>query len=38
VIEQIQRGLTVRRLRTSFLSADPVVDVYRRLGRRPPPV
>jgi class 3 adenylate cyclase/tetratricopeptide (TPR) repeat protein len=38
VIEKIQRGLTVPGLRTSFLSADPVVDVFRRLGRRPPPV
>lgn len=37
VIEQIQRGLTTSALHKSFLSADPVVDVYRRLGRRPPP-
>jgi class 3 adenylate cyclase/tetratricopeptide (TPR) repeat protein len=35
-IEAIADQLTTPRLRRSFLSAVPVVEVYRTLGRRPP--
>jgi len=36
-IEAIAAKLTTPRLRRSFLGAEPVLEVYRRLGRRPPP-
>ena len=36
-IEAIADNLTTPRLRRSFLGAEPVVDIYRTLGRRPPP-
>ena len=36
VIETIARGLTIPRLRASFLGAEPVAAVYRVLKRRPP--
>ena len=35
-IETITEGLTTPSLRGSFLSAEPVAEVYRMLGRRPP--
>jgi tetratricopeptide (TPR) repeat protein len=36
-IEAIAAKLTTPNLLRSFLSADPVVDIYRILGHRPPP-
>jgi class 3 adenylate cyclase/tetratricopeptide (TPR) repeat protein len=36
-IEAIADQLQTPHLRRSFLSAEPVLDVYRTLGRRPPP-
>jgi hypothetical protein len=36
-IEAIADKLTTPRLRRSFLAAEPVVDLYRTLGQRPPP-
>jgi tetratricopeptide (TPR) repeat protein len=36
-IDSIAAKLTTPGLRRSFLNAEPVVDVYRSLGRRPPP-
>jgi ATP/maltotriose-dependent transcriptional regulator MalT len=38
VIEAIAEKLKTPRLRHSFLSAEPVLEVYRALGRRPPHV
>jgi hypothetical protein len=38
VIEAIAATLTTPRLRHSFLGAEPVLEVYRALGRRPPQV
>jgi hypothetical protein len=35
-IEAIASGLTTPRLRQSFLTAEPVTEVFRTLGRRPP--
>jgi tetratricopeptide (TPR) repeat protein len=35
-LEVIAGGLTTPSLRLSFLGAEPVLDVYRILGRRPP--
>ena len=35
-IEAIAAKLTTPGLRRSFLGAEPVLDVYRTLGRRPP--
>jgi hypothetical protein len=35
-IEAIAAKLATPRLRRSFLTAGPVVDVYRALGHRPP--
>jgi hypothetical protein len=36
-IEAIAGKLTTPNLLRSFLSAEPVVDIYRTLGHRPPP-
>jgi hypothetical protein len=36
-IEAIGDKLTTPHLRRSFLTAEPVVDLYRTLGQRPPP-
>jgi tetratricopeptide (TPR) repeat protein len=36
-IEAIADKLQTPRLRRSFLAAEPVVDIYRTLGQRPPP-
>jgi hypothetical protein len=36
-IEAIADKLTTPSLRRSFLTAEPVVDLYRTLGQRPPP-
>jgi tetratricopeptide (TPR) repeat protein len=36
-IEAIADKLQTPRLRRSFLAAEPVVDLYRTLGQRPPP-
>ena len=36
-IDRIAAQLTLPDLRRSFLSAEPVVDIYRTLGHRPPP-
>jgi tetratricopeptide (TPR) repeat protein len=36
-IEAIAAKLTTPGLRRSFLTAEPVVDLYRTLGQRPPP-
>ena len=36
-IEAISAKLTLPDLRRSFLGAEPVVDIYRTLGHRPPP-
>jgi hypothetical protein len=33
----ITAQLTLPDLRRSFLGAEPVVDIYRTLGHRPPP-
>jgi hypothetical protein len=35
-IEVIAAKLTMPDLRRSFLGAEPVVDIYRTLGHRPP--
>ena len=37
-IETIAGGLTTPSLRSGFLSAPPVAEVYRMIGRRPPDV
>jgi ATP/maltotriose-dependent transcriptional regulator MalT len=37
-IETIADLLTTPRLLRSFLSAEPVMDIYRTLGHRPPPL
>jgi tetratricopeptide (TPR) repeat protein len=37
-IEAIATGLTDPTLRATFVHAEPVADVYRRLGRRPLPI
>ena len=37
VIEAIATKLQMPSLRRSFLAAEPVVDLYRTLGHRPPP-
>jgi hypothetical protein len=36
-IEAIADKLQMPSLRRSFLAAEPVVDIYRTLGQRPPP-
>jgi class 3 adenylate cyclase/tetratricopeptide (TPR) repeat protein len=36
-IEAITDKLTTPNLRRSFLAAEPIVDIYRTLGQRPPP-
>jgi predicted negative regulator of RcsB-dependent stress response len=36
-IEAIAAKLTMPNLRRSFLGAEPVVDIYRTSGHRPPP-
>ena len=36
-IEAIAATLQTPSLRRSFLAAEPVVDLYRTLGHRPPP-
>lgn len=35
-IESIARRLTTPRLRQTFLTAEPVAEIYRTLGRWPP--
>jgi hypothetical protein len=37
-IEALADKLQTPRLRRSFLAAEPVVDIYRTLGQRPPSV
>jgi hypothetical protein len=36
VVDGIVGDLTTPSLRRSFLGAEPVIEVYRRMGRRPP--
>jgi class 3 adenylate cyclase/tetratricopeptide (TPR) repeat protein len=38
IVDGIARDLTTPGLRRAFLGAEPVVEVYRRAGHRPPPL